>query len=101
MQEAEVGVVVVVAPMLDEVGVDLVLELVASGEECLVAGAHVGQDGFERGPEIGSGDAGAGRQRRLDEVVEGRGDLEGTNGDHAVDVNDRSPRWARSRYGSA
>ena len=76
-KEGEIVGLVVSAPVGDQVGVDLVLDLVTPGEQRCVAGAHLDEDGLERCPELVGGNPGVGGQRRFDEVVEGLGDLEG------------------------
>ena len=76
-KEGEIVGLVVSAPVGDQVGVDLVLDLVTPGEQRGVAGAHLDEDGLQRCPELVGGDPGVGGQRRFDEVVEGLGDLEG------------------------
>jgi hypothetical protein len=94
-KKSQVVDVVVASPVCNEVGVDLVLQLVASGEKHCISRAHVDEYGLESGPEVSCGDTGAGRERRLDEVVERLSDLEGTDANHTGDVNDR---LRRSRY---
>ena len=76
-KEGEIVGLVVSAPVGDQVGVDLVLDLVTPGEQRDVAGAHLDEDGLKRCPELVGGDPGVGGQRRFDEVVEGLGDLKG------------------------
>ena len=81
-QELDVGRVIRLVSMRGVPLVDLRLELVATSQQRDVAGPQVADDRLQRSPEVGRRDPAAGCELCLHELVEHRGDLEGTDRDH-------------------